>query len=111
MSYLLLSSDQLDSLAHHYHQSYPPTQESFMYPRAVKPWVATNGLVRGLAVDIDTKRKRFGRFIGLRGCESPVRELSGNEEDRIRDLVEAEWEMAHERAEWEKEQQRREFPT
>lgn len=23
-------------------------------------------------VTLDTKRRRFGRFIGLRGCESPV---------------------------------------
>ena len=26
----------------------------------------------GNEVDLVTKRRRFGRFIGLRGCESPV---------------------------------------
>lgn len=25
-------------------------------------------------VDLATKRRRFGRFIGLRGCESPVQD-------------------------------------
>lgn len=32
-------------------------------------WIGTNNEHE---VDIETKRRRFGRFVGLRGCESPV---------------------------------------
>lgn len=41
---------------------------------------------------LDTKRRRFGRFIGLRGCESPV---EGGQREMER--VEREWQRALER--------------
>lgn len=41
-----------------------------------------------------TKRRRFGRFIGLRGCESPI-DVDGKEMIR---RMEMEWQMALERA-------------
>ncbi|KAL4802933.1 hypothetical protein BDV18DRAFT_47583 [Aspergillus unguis] len=44
LSYNLLTSAQLDQLALHFHQVYPPTDESFRYPLPVKPWITTNGI-------------------------------------------------------------------
>lgn len=37
----------------------------------MRPWIGTPG---GENVDLETRRRRFGKFIGLQGCESPVRE-------------------------------------
>lgn len=57
-------------------------------------------------VDLKTKRRRFGRFIGLRGCESPIQfrvELdseSGSESG----YEDAEMEEAMARVEWEWEE-------
>ncbi|KAJ5218244.1 uncharacterized protein N7498_000343 [Penicillium cinerascens] len=51
LQYHLLTATQLDNLACHYHQISPPVPESACYP---------------------IQRRRFGRFIGLQGCESPV---------------------------------------
>lgn len=62
----------------------------------------------GNAVDLVTKRRRFGRFIGLRGCESPVdvgekEDGRGNDngndqgEEMVR-RMEMEWQKALERA-------------
>lgn len=56
-------------------------------------------------MDLVTKRRRFGRFIGLRGCESPVdageRKEDGHGNDQGEEMVrrmEMEWQMALERA-------------
>lgn len=43
---------------------------------------------------LDTKRRRFGRFIGLRGCESPV-DASGQRE--MEERMEREWQRQLER--------------
>lgn len=48
--------------------------------------------MRNLGVDTDVKRRRFGRFIGLRGCESPVKENNDGEEESMREQAEKEWE-------------------
>lgn len=53
-------------------------------------------------VPIETKRRRWGRFIGLRGCESPV-SGGGNGWDRETEeemsrRLEREWEEALRRA-------------
>lgn len=58
-------------------------------------------------VDLKTKRRRFGRFIGLRGCESPIQPRvnvdsesgseSGNEDAEMEEAmarIEREWEEA-----------------
>lgn len=62
----------------------------------------------GASVDLEVKRRRWGRFIGLRGCESPT--ATGPEGEAPEALVqrmEREWRRAIERAEeedraWEK---------
>ncbi|PTU23860.1 hypothetical protein P175DRAFT_0405459, partial [Aspergillus ochraceoroseus IBT 24754] len=63
LSYHLLTSSQLDDLARHFHQVWPPSRETWEYPVAVLPWLGTP---EESTVDIATKRRRFGRFIGLR---------------------------------------------
>lgn len=81
LAFHLLTNSQLDELARHYHQVWPPVQETFWYPIWVKGWVSSSPSVLqtemredASLVDMATKRRRFGRFIGLRGCESPVQD-------------------------------------
>jgi len=126
LQYHLLTHEQLDSLARWYHQVEPPVAETFMYPTWIPPWTSLrpNAAVaapddmlgrakwskHGVPVDADleTKRRRWGRFIGLRGCESP--NVTGPEGERPEELtrrMEREWKRALERAEeegraWEK---------
>lgn len=69
LAYHLLTSEQLDDLARHYHQVWPPVPETFGYPLRIPAWIGTPDEAQ---VDIETKRRRLGRFAGLRGCESPV---------------------------------------
>ncbi|CAG8952606.1 hypothetical protein HYFRA_00009712 [Hymenoscyphus fraxineus] len=77
LSYWLLTSAQLDDLAHFYHQRTPCVWTE-RYPCPV---------VWRTDASMEEKRRRIGRFIGLRGCESPV--LS--EEDIRREVREARW--------------------
>lgn len=83
LHYHLLSEAELDALAAFYHQ-HAPCQLSWCYPAPVAgSWRADAG--------VEIKRRRFGRFIGLRGCESP-----GVEEAMQAQRVEeqrAEWEV------------------
>ncbi|MCJ1289675.1 hypothetical protein MMC34_001208 [Xylographa carneopallida] len=82
LHYHLLTEAQLDELAHYYHQR-SPSHASFLYPApVVARW--------DRAADISRKRRWWGRFVGLRGCESPVEEGWGQEEwDRwVRERVE-----------------------
>jgi hypothetical protein len=71
LAYNLLTMEQVDNLARHFHQVWPPLPHSGDYPVPIRPWLGTPG---ERDVDLETRRRRFGRFIGLRGCESPVRE-------------------------------------
>ncbi|KAJ5777057.1 hypothetical protein N7520_000303 [Penicillium odoratum] len=74
LSYHLLTNSQLDKLAQFFHQTSQTRPETWMYPTKIqKPWVGTNAEVD---VNLETKRRRFGRFIGLRGCDSPVEDRS-----------------------------------
>ena len=66
LAYHLLTHSQLDNLARFFHQVYPPMPETYMYPARIPPWVGTP---EEADVDVDTKRHRFGFFIGLLGCE------------------------------------------
>lgn len=107
LSFHLLTSAQLDELARHYHQVWPPVPATFYYPMRIPAWVAqVDGQMQPGRVDLETKRRRFGRFIGLRGCESPVldegkgkgwdggfgRGGEGEEEvEMLKRRVEAEW--------------------
>lgn len=55
-------------------------------------------------VDLETKRRRWGRFIGLQGCESPVENEDGNDDgesesiEEIEERMEREWHEALRRA-------------
>lgn len=63
LNFWLLTSEQLDELAQFYHQRTPSVWSS-QYPCPVT-W--GNGLT------LEEKRRKIGRFIGLSGCESPVK--------------------------------------
>ena len=82
LNYHILTSEQLDELAHFYHQR-TPSALSFQYPAPVIARWARDA-------DINDKRRRFGRFLGLRGCESPVseNEMQRAEQDVIDRWVE-----------------------
>ncbi|KAK1757661.1 hypothetical protein QBC47DRAFT_376652 [Echria macrotheca] len=67
LNYYLLTDAELESLASFYHQR-TPCAYSQKYPCPV-PWDSSSG--------IETKRRRLGRFIGLRGCESPIMDMEG----------------------------------
>ncbi|KAB8302265.1 hypothetical protein EYC80_005706 [Monilinia laxa] len=61
LNFWLLTSAELDELAHFYHQR-TPCEWTLHYPCPVR-W--------DVNADLEVKRRRLGRFIGLRGCESP----------------------------------------
>jgi hypothetical protein len=63
LNFWLLTLEQLDELAHFYHQR-TPSYYSAQYPCPVT-W--------GRGLTLEEKRRKIGRFIGLRGCESPVK--------------------------------------
>jgi hypothetical protein len=63
LNFWLLTSEQLDDLAHFYHQR-TPSEWSGHYPCPVT-WEKV--------LTLEQKRRRIGRFIGLNGCESPVK--------------------------------------
>lgn len=113
LQYHLLTHEQLDSLAKWYHQVTPPVEETFMYPAWVPAWTGLglndDSSMSGTdGVDLEVKRRRWGRFIGLRGCESPTATgPNGEAPDELVHRMEREWRRALERAEeedraWEK---------
>ncbi|KAH8602887.1 hypothetical protein B0O99DRAFT_14723 [Bisporella sp. PMI_857] len=63
LNFWLLTSDELDELASFYHQ-HTPSHWSSHYPCPV---------VWGKNLTLEEKRRKIGRFIGLRGCETPVK--------------------------------------
>ncbi|KAH6636647.1 origin recognition complex subunit 3 N-terminus-domain-containing protein [Chaetomium tenue] len=65
LCFWLLTDDQLDSLAHFYHQR-TPCRWTRQYPCPVA-WPP--------GLNLEEKRRKLGRFIGLRGCETPIGEL------------------------------------
>lgn len=69
LRFWLLTDAELEGLAHFYHQR-TPCRWTFHYPCPVA-WD------QGLA--LEEKRRRIGKFIGLRGCETPVRVRSEDE--------------------------------
>jgi hypothetical protein len=99
LRYHLLTHEQLDELARFYHQVTPPVRETFRYPARIPAWVSVNeeeDAECAAEVDLETKRRRWGRFVGLRGCETPTEE---REEGRdIEERMEREWRRALERA-------------
>lgn len=105
LAYLLLTSTQLDDLARHYHQVWPPVAETSMYPKPIVAWIGTPAEGR---IDLETKRCHFGLFIGLGGYEAIPGSAVMNEpapmdsetefEAQILDHMEAEWQEALMRA-------------
>jgi hypothetical protein len=99
LAFHLLTSDQLDDLSRHYHQVWPPVPETYSYPLHVPAWVGTRK-----EVDLDTKRHRFGRFIGLQDYQSPVNDnLAESEYNELEmhlvlNYMEREWQAAMLRA-------------
>ncbi|KAI4199431.1 MAG: hypothetical protein LQ346_002569 [Caloplaca aetnensis] len=82
LHYHLLTEDQLNELAHHYHQR-TPSRFSLCYPLpVVGRW--HHGTTGQGEAKLEDKRRRFGRFVGLRGCESPV-DGDGDEANRERE--------------------------
>ncbi|GIK07414.1 hypothetical protein Aspvir_003078 [Aspergillus viridinutans] len=91
LAYHLLTNRQLDDLARHFHQVWPPVEATRAYPVSIPAWIGTQG---EKSVDLQTKRRRFGRFIGLRGCESPtVSEHGEDETEELLARMEWEWEQ------------------
>lgn len=76
LNFWLLTSEQCDELASFYHQR-TPCALTRHYPCPVE-WKVD--------ATLEEKRRRIGRFIGLRGCESPVRVQS--EEEIVREARE-----------------------
>ncbi|KAJ5780830.1 hypothetical protein N7457_005990 [Penicillium paradoxum] len=74
LAYNLLTSEQVDNLARHFHQVWPPVPASYNYPVRITPWIGTS---EEHTIDLPTRVRRLGRFFGLQGCESPT---EGNEE-------------------------------
>ncbi|KAK5987305.1 hypothetical protein PT974_11430 [Cladobotryum mycophilum] len=62
LQFWLLTDEQLEDLAQFYHQR-TPSPWSGQYPCPVD-WRSD--------APLEEKRRKMGRFIGLRGCESPV---------------------------------------
>ncbi|KAI5866836.1 hypothetical protein GGS23DRAFT_552344 [Durotheca rogersii] len=62
LHFWLLTDSQLEALAHFYHQR-TPCPWTRHYPCPVR-WASD--------APLEEKRRRLGRFIGLRGCESPL---------------------------------------
>lgn len=69
LNFWLLTESELDDIAHFYHQR-TPCAFTEHYPK-IMGW--RDGLT------IEDKRRKLGKFIGLRGCETPVMVKSGSE--------------------------------
>jgi hypothetical protein len=63
LNFWLLTGEQCDEIAHFYHQR-TPSIYTVHYPCPI---------VWRTDASLEEKRRRIGRFMGLRGCESPVR--------------------------------------
>ncbi|KAI2640518.1 hypothetical protein GGS26DRAFT_163652 [Hypomontagnella submonticulosa] len=70
LNFWLLTDAQLEELAHFYHQR-TPCSWTFQYPCPIL-WSSD--------MTLEEKRRRIGRFIGLRGCETPIRAATSEEE-------------------------------
>lgn len=74
-------------------------RETFRYPAPIPAWVSAveeKDAEHAQDVDLETKRRRWGRFVGLRGCETPTEEKEAGRE--MEERMEREWRRALERA-------------
>jgi hypothetical protein len=90
LSFWLLTSDQLDELANFYHQLKPSVWSSH-YPCPV---------VWGSDLTLEEKRRKIGRFIGLSGCESPVKSEEQILEEARRKVDQQEEELWNRKLRW-----------
>jgi len=85
LHYHLLTEDQLDSIAIYYHQNMraiSPTIWTYGYPTNMNwdsEFLAHLAAERGMETRVRAKRRKVGRFIGLRGCETPTEERDERE--------------------------------
>ncbi|KAI1637404.1 hypothetical protein F4809DRAFT_605151 [Biscogniauxia mediterranea] len=63
LSFWLLTDPELEALAHFYHQR-TPSRYTFHYPCPIASWSSD--------LPLEEKRRKIGRFIGLRGCQTPT---------------------------------------
>ena len=63
LSYCLLTSNQLNDLAYHFHQIWSPVCETFNYVVQGPVWLDTSDEAHE---NLKCRRSRFGKFIGLR---------------------------------------------
>ena len=79
LSYHLLTEEECDSLAKYYHQWVnSPCIWTRGYPTTMDwdhEFFEHVGQTRGPQAKLDIKRRKIGRFIGLRGCDTPVEEV------------------------------------
>ena len=73
LNFWLLTDEQLEALAHFYHQKIPCPWTT-QYPCPIT-WSSD--------LTLEEKRRKMGKFIGLRGCESPI--LLKTEEEIMED--------------------------
>ena len=83
-------------------------RETFRYPARIPAWIKLDadeeqegGDVEGGegVVDLETKRRRWGRFVGLRGCETPTEEGGQQQQHQeMEERMEREWRRALDRA-------------
>lgn len=88
LHYHLLTEDQLDSMAVYYHQNISsPCIWTQQYPANMN-WDAEFlrhiSDIKGDEACIRIKRRKVGKFIGLRGCDTPIEEID----------LKAQWERA-----------------
>lgn len=117
LSYHLLTHEQLDNLARHYHQTVDAGEARWMYPAPIgwgKVWCGSqasqnsscNATEKRHLVNLETKRRRWGRFIGLKGCESPTEDRTEDSSEQSREdlleRMERQWQKALKQAEEER---------
>ncbi|KAK3996826.1 hypothetical protein QBC44DRAFT_400552 [Cladorrhinum sp. PSN332] len=81
LSFWLLTESQLDSLARFYHQR-TPCEWTRHYPCPVY-W--PSGLT------LEEKRRKLGKFIGLRGCDTPVTAARHQQQQQQNSVSEEVW--------------------
>ncbi|KAI1418973.1 hypothetical protein F5Y12DRAFT_780398 [Xylaria sp. FL1777] len=92
LKFWLLTDAELEGLAHFYHQR-TPCRYTFHYPCPIN-WSSD--------MSLEEKRRKIGRFIGLRGCESPIHVRTEDEimEDARRARIAEEDEMWRRKLPW-----------
>ncbi|KAF2432879.1 hypothetical protein EJ08DRAFT_568177, partial [Tothia fuscella] len=88
LAYHLLTESQIDAMASWYHQTSPTHRYNSQYPSNMRwdkaflakpdPSTMSEEEMGSLLSDkerVDVKRRMVGKFIGLRGCETPIEEV------------------------------------